>query len=246
MTAKKISTSEVGHAKNIAHFELMIEICGGYGDTYTPSNGILELTKLTTKLNICKKDMLEVQNKKTPLMHVVNARQLVFVRLKPLCTRVMNALSAVAENKLVVADARTFNQKIQGKRSLPEVNEEQVGQETAREMSNSQQSYDKLIENFSLFISFLEGVDAYVSVTDADVNISDLKAFLEELKAANKAVMKPFVNFRKAINTRKESMYDRATGLVMVSNLVKYYAKGRYGAKSAEYKELSGLEFRYV
>lgn len=246
MCAKKISTSEVGHAKNISHFELLIEICEGFGATYSPSNGILQLEALNTKLHSCEDDMESVQNTRTPLMHVVNARQVVFMRLKPLCTRVMNSLSAVAEDKLVIADARTFNRKIQGKASLPQVNEEQEGQETAKELSNSQQSYDKLIENFSLLISFLEGVDAYASITDEEVNISDLKAFLEELKSANKAVLKPFVAYRRALNARKENMYDKATGLLMVAKLVKHYTKGRYGAVSDEYKMLSGLEFRYM
>ena len=40
------STSEVGHAKNVANFQDLIEFVTGYGATYNPSKNSLKLPQL--------------------------------------------------------------------------------------------------------------------------------------------------------------------------------------------------------
>ena len=43
------STTETGHAKNVATFEDLISFCTGYGATYNPSKAALKLPALTTQ-----------------------------------------------------------------------------------------------------------------------------------------------------------------------------------------------------
>ena len=50
------STSETGHAKNVANLETMISYCTGYGTTYKPSNPEISLAALTTLHNDSKAD----------------------------------------------------------------------------------------------------------------------------------------------------------------------------------------------
>ena len=40
------STSETGHAKNVANFEDLISFCNGYGAAYNPSKAALTITEL--------------------------------------------------------------------------------------------------------------------------------------------------------------------------------------------------------
>jgi hypothetical protein len=40
------STTETGHAKNVATFEDLISFCTGYGATYNPSKATLKLPAL--------------------------------------------------------------------------------------------------------------------------------------------------------------------------------------------------------
>ncbi len=40
------STSETGHAKNVANFETLISFCTGYGTTYNPSRDALKVANL--------------------------------------------------------------------------------------------------------------------------------------------------------------------------------------------------------
>ena len=42
------STSEVGHAKNVANFETLIIDCQAFGTSYNPSNTAITITALQT------------------------------------------------------------------------------------------------------------------------------------------------------------------------------------------------------
>ncbi len=44
------STSETGHAKNVATFETLISFCTGYGATYAPSRNALKVANMQTQL----------------------------------------------------------------------------------------------------------------------------------------------------------------------------------------------------
>ena len=43
------STTETGHAKNVANFEDLISFCTGYGAPYNPSKASIKLAALGTK-----------------------------------------------------------------------------------------------------------------------------------------------------------------------------------------------------
>ncbi|HQW16595.1 MAG: hypothetical protein JNK36_01820 [Bacteroidia bacterium] len=47
------STSETGHAKNVANLEDMISFCTDYGGTYNPSKAATQIPLLNT-LRTCK------------------------------------------------------------------------------------------------------------------------------------------------------------------------------------------------
>lgn len=44
------STSETGHAKNVANFQDLISFCTGYGATYNPSKAALSVANLQAQL----------------------------------------------------------------------------------------------------------------------------------------------------------------------------------------------------
>ena len=43
------STSETGHAKNVANFQDLQSFCTGYGAAYNPTNPTISMAALTTK-----------------------------------------------------------------------------------------------------------------------------------------------------------------------------------------------------
>lgn len=48
------STSETGHAKNVANFEQLVSYCTGYGATFNPAKAALKLPALNTMLTNAK------------------------------------------------------------------------------------------------------------------------------------------------------------------------------------------------
>ena len=115
------STSETGHAKNAANFKSMIAFVNAYGATYNPSNGEIKTAALDTKLTDANAAMSAVIAAKPAYINAVNARQLEFKDLKPLSTRIVNALAVSGAGAGVIKDAKTINRKIQGSRDRKSV-----------------------------------------------------------------------------------------------------------------------------
>jgi len=71
------STSETGHAKNVANFEVLTSSCIGFGADYNPSNTNLQIPQLQTTLTTAKSAMQTVKNTGTTFENARNARELV-------------------------------------------------------------------------------------------------------------------------------------------------------------------------
>ena len=240
------STSETGHAKNVANFEDLISFCNGYGGSYNPSKAILQIGNLTTLHGNAQNSITGVTSSKTAFANATNARQTGFDPLKKLCTRIVNALDATDATDKMVKDAKTINNKIQGKRA--EVKPKAApapGSEAAEDktISVSQQSYDALVDNFGKLID-LVGTEPTYTPNETELQISTLQTNLGNLKATNTAVINSYTNYSNSRITRDSILYGQTSGLVDVALEVKKYVKSVFGATSPQYKQVSKLEFK--
>jgi hypothetical protein len=240
------STSETGHAKNVANFEDLISFCNGYGGSYNPSKAILQIGNLTTLQSNALNSIAGVTSSKTAFANATNARQTGFDPLKKLCTRIVNALDATDATDKLVKDAKTINNKIQGKRAGEKPNPVTTpGSEAAEDktISVSQQSYDALVDNFSKLID-LVGTEPTYTPNETELQISTLQTNLGNLKATNTAVINTYTNYSNSRITRDSILYAPTSGLVDVALEVKKYVKSVFGATSPQYKQVSKLEFK--
>jgi hypothetical protein len=76
------STSETGHAKNVANFEDLISFCTGFGAAYNPSNAALKVPALTTLYNNAVAAIAEVNKAKIGFDNATNKRMEAFEPLK--------------------------------------------------------------------------------------------------------------------------------------------------------------------
>lgn len=234
---KKNSVSETGHAKNIANFETEIAFCIGYGADYNPSNPNLKIDSLQAKWQTAKLKLKAVKDTKIPFDSVTGTRQILFKPLKPLITRVMNALIAQKAPKTVIKDAKTLIRKINGKRaSEPESENENT-------ISVSQQSFDRLIDNFEELI-VLAQTEAKYNPNEEDLKTTALQTVLDQLTAANSLVKNVYVPYSKAMIARNKELYEPETGLLDIAQEVKNYVKSVFSATSPEYRQISGIEFK--
>ena len=232
------STSETGHAKNVANFETEIAFCIGYGATYNPSNPDLEIPNLQAKWEAAKLKLKAVKITKEPFDSITGARQLIFKPLKPFATRVINSLIAQKVPTTVIKDARTLIRKMTGKRAsettstTPEENR----------ISVSQQSYDRLADTFDELIVLAQTEPQY-NPNEDDLKIPALETFLQQLKTANTSVRNAYVPYSNAMIARDKELYQVEKGLVDIALEVKNYVKSVFGANSPQYRQISTLEF---
>ena len=155
------STSETGHAKNIANFQDLIAFVTLYGATYNPSKTTLKLPQLNSLFGTAQTKLADVVLKNTDYNNTVNSRILAFSNLKGLSTRLVNALETTDAPKEMVKDAKGFNRKMQGKRASTTITQTDLTTPAPTTISASQQSYDQLIQHFAGLISVLQSETSY-------------------------------------------------------------------------------------
>lgn len=242
------STSETGHAKNVANFEDLISFCTGYGNAYNPSKAAIQLPALNTLYSNAQNALTGLTSNKTIFDNATNARQTAFEPLKKLATRIVNALDATEATDTLVKDAKTINTKLQGKRSHSKLTKADAGKITEatdepKTISVSQQSFDSLIENFAKLIELVSSEPTYTP-NETELQVSTLTTTLGNLKTTNTAVVNDYTNYSNSRITRDSILYATNSGLVDTALEVKKYVKSVFGATSPQYKQISGLEFK--
>lgn len=247
------STTETGHAKNVANFEDLILFCTSYGATYNPSKNSIKLTALNTLLTDARSAINDVTQKVTSYNIAVNNRQDLFKNLKPLCTRIINALEATDTSKKTIEDAKSFNKKIQGSRKKVKTTESPSSTTTEEEnnitittnqktISTSQQSYDQLKEHFSKLVSLLASEPNYTP-NETDLQVATLNTLLTNMQTENTKVSNSYVEISNSRIARNQILYTPNTGLYDISMEIKKYIKSLFGATSPQYKQISSIKF---
>ena len=237
------SISEVGHAKNVANFEDLIAYCTAYGSTYNPSKISLQLLSLNDLHTTAQTEISNVITSKNTFDTATGDRQLTFEPLKPLATKIFNYLSVTDASVQIIADAKTINNKLQGKRTgTTAENPPTEGENQKKTVAVSRQSYDMLTENFSALIDLVSSVPSYTP-NETELTTASLTAYLGELQTANTNVINAEVAYSNARISRNSVLYSENTGLVDIASDVKKYVKAIFGATSPQYKQISGIKF---
>lgn len=234
------SNSETGHPKNVANFEDLISFCTGYGATYNPVKASIKIPALNIVRTNGQNALTAVNVANTGFINTTNARVIVFDPLKPLSTRIVNALSATDASDELIEDAKTINRKIQGsrKKPLPPPDPNAPADTT----SVSQQSYDNLIENFARLVELVKSEPTYTP-NEVDLQTASLDALVLDLRAKNTAVVNATTAVSNSRIARNKVLYLKDTGLVDIAAEVKKYVKSVFGASSPEYKQVSKIKF---
>lgn len=244
------STTETGHAKNAANFDLLISFVTSYGTAFNPSKAGLKLAALQTLATNAKNTLNAVNTALPAYSNAVAAREAAFEPLNKLITRVNNALKATDTTQQVDENARTLVRKIQGTRATAKKTDKEKaalkaeGKET-KEISSSQMSYDSRLDNLDKLIKLLTSITLYAP-NEADLKVTALTTLYNDLKAKNTAVVTATALLSNARISRNDILYKTNTGLVDIALDTKTYIKSLYGATSPQYKQVSTLEFKVV
>jgi hypothetical protein len=236
------STSETGHAKNVANLQDLISFLTGYCATYNPTKNALKLPQLTALYTASQASITDVVSKNTIYNNKVNERVVAFKDLKSLSTRLINALQTTDATSEKVADAKAFNKKMQGIRAKAIETPSDPNAPAPNSISTSQQSYDQQIQHLAGIISVLQTEPSYAP-NETDLQIATLTAKQVDLTAKNNAVSAAYTNVRNSRIARDTTIYGTDTGLFDIATEVKKYIKSVFGATSPQFAQVKGIEF---
>lgn len=239
------STSEVGHAKNVANFQDLIEFVTGYGATYNPSKNALKLSQLIALKASADATLADVITKNTNYNNKVNERITAFSGLKSLSTRLVNALQTTDATTETIGNAKTFNRKMQGKKASSSQTPTDPNTPAPNTISTSQQSYDQLIQHLAGLTSVLEAETSYTP-NETDLQVATLQTKIADLTAKNTAVATAYASISNSRIARNETLYSSSTGLVETANEVKKYIKSVFGASSPQFAQVKGIQFKVI
>ena len=239
------STSEVGHAKNVANFQDLIEFVTAYGTTYNPSKNALKLPQLIALKASADATLADVITKNTNYNNKVNERITAFSGLKSLSTRLVNALQTTEATTETVGNAKTFNRKMQGKKASSSQTPTDPNTPAPTTISTSQQSYDQLIQHLAGLTSVLEAETSYTP-NETDLQVATLQTKIADLTAKNTAVATAYASISNSRIARNETLYSSSTGLVETANEVKKYVKSVFGASSPQFAQVKGIQFKII
>ena len=237
------STSETGHAKNVANLQDLISFVTGYGATYNPTKNALMLPQLNALATTAQTSLADVVTINTAYNNKVNERVTAFSGLKALSTRLVNALETTDATAQVIKDAKGFNRKLQGKRASTATTPIDPNTPAPATISTSQQSYDQQIQHLAGLISVLQSEPSYAP-NETELAIATLTAKQADLTAKNNEVSTAYTNISNSRIARNTTLYADNTGLVEIATEVKKYIKSLFGASSPEFAQVKGIEFK--
>lgn len=244
------TTTETGHAKNVANFDVLISFITSYGTEYNPSKTSIKIPALQSLSADAKTAISEVHAALSANSKAITAREASFEPLGKLVTRVLNALNATDTTPQVDDNARTLVRKIQGKRATPKKTDEEKDALAAegiivKEISASQMGHDNRLDNLDKLVKLLESIELYAP-NEEDLKISGLTKLLTDLTAKNTAVVASTTHLSNSRVLRNGILYKTDSGVVDIALAVKHYIKSLYGTTSPQYKQVGRLGFKTV
>ena len=238
------SNSDSGHDSNVVSLQALNVAITYMGAGYNPAADLIKLTSLQAKHASAQASLYAVSIAYPIWSTKVKERYAAYAQMIDRATRAVNTLEALHPQSPALPLAKHLLKQLRGQRITPlKLNPDGT---VAPTISMAQQSYDDKERLFIDLINTLKTDPKYLP-DDDELKLTGpagLEAFAESLGDKNSAV----VNARRALDNardeRDEELYHPVTGVVAVGQQAKTYIKGKFGAKSPQYKQVSGLKFR--
>ena len=234
------STSEVGHAKNVANLQKLTEQVTVY-TLYNPPVDNLIIPNLQTLYTTANTKLSEVEDKRNANKNAITLRQSAFENLKPTSTTIINHLGILGLTEGTLEQAKFLNRVSQGGQKKPTTPPNENG-ETGNTVSTSRQSYTQQAENFGILLQLLATIPTY-NPNEDELKLTNLTTYQASLMSATQAVDQTEAELNAKLIERDQILYADGTGLYSIAQNVKKYVKSLYGATSPEYTNVSNIEF---
>jgi hypothetical protein len=252
-----MSNAENGHDNNIANFEDLISFCSSYGGTYNPGANSLQIASMSNLLNNAGQMSTQTKSMENALRLAQEQRTLVFKQLNDITSRCITTLKSFGASAQTLKAAIALNNKMHGrdgkttkadagKKAEKQNNEESGTQKQdvseTKTRSTARTGFDSRVEHAQRFLELLSSTQQYTP-NEAELSAQGYATLIANMKAANSNVINANTNLSNTRIARNEILYKPETGLYFIAKGVQNYVKALFGAKSAQYKQVSGLKF---
>ena len=212
------STSEVGHAKNVANLQKLTEQVTVY-TLYNPPVDNLKVANLQALYTTANTKLTEVEDKRNANKNAITIRQSAFENLKSTCTRIINLLEILGLPQGTLDQAKSLNRTIQGGQKKTTTPLEEGGQPT-NTVSTSRQSYTQQADNFGILLQLLATIPTYTPNEDG-LKLTNLTTYQASLMSATQSVDQTEAELNAKLIERDQILYADGTGLYSIAQNVK-------------------------
>lgn len=237
------STSEVGHAKNIANLNLLNTNIIAIGAIYNPSNPKILLTNLQNIYTNAFNQQESVNNLVAPYSVAVDEREVIFKPLNRELTKLRKAYKATeGVTQVQLEDFMTIVRKLKGVRKTAK--ETSTNPDEAQvNYSTSQMSYDQRTNNMDLLIALLQNTPNF-NPNETEYKVVTYQDKKAQMLLKTQAVADTFVPLNNARSSRNNTLYLSDDNLVDTANKAKDYLFTILDASSAQYKAIAKIKFK--
>ena len=237
------STSEKGHAKNIANANLLNTHIIQLGAVYNSSNPKLLLPNLQTIFTNSFSHQEAVNTLVAPYSIAVDGREIIFKPLNKELTKLRKEYKATeGVTQVQLEDFMTIIRKLKGlKKSKDNPSTDLKDEQDS--YSTSQMSYDQRTNTMDLLISLLQNTPNY-NPNENEYKITSYQAKKASMLQATQAVADTFVPLKSARNTRNNTLYNSDNNLVDTFNKAKDYLFTILDSSSLQFKAISKIKFK--
>lgn len=238
---KKRRVYESGISENVAHGIQLLDILLTFGLSYNPSN--LSLTPESLEaLNVLGTEFLNnVRMLKQGNKEAIDNRKEVYRNLKKLATRILNELMASGAPEGAIKNAKHAVEKMRGHRII----KIKASETNEKHISACQTSFTQMVDHFSELILVVSNCVEY-NPNVPELKVTTLEDKRDAMIASNKGASLSSAKWSTSLTERNEFFNALQTGYVDTYAAVKRAVKAIYGARSAQYKQISGFTFKYI
>ncbi len=242
------STSETGHAKNVANFGKLIAIVKTFSH-YNPTSQHISIIALQGLLTDSDLRVRDVADAVTVTTLATDKREATFAGLNKLATRISSAVAAQPDSAALLEDVKSIARKIKGERAAgskkkkEDTTDDNTGDKADKSISVAQLSYTNQEVHLGNLISLLSGSN--FNTNEQDMTIAALTQLQNDMISQNAAANTASAELDNVRLRRDRKLYDPELGLVNIALSVKNYVKSMttQGAASPEYRQVAGILF---
>ena len=237
------STSETGHAKNIANLNLLISNITALGTVYKPSNSKIQLSNLQDIYSNAFSQQENVNNLVAPYSLAVDAREAIFKPLNRDLSKLRKAYRSTEDvTQIQMEDLMTIIRKLKGIRKT-KITDSTDPNDAQTNYSISQLSYDQRTNNMDPLISLLQNTPNY-NPNEKEYQVKTYQDRKAQMLASTQAVADAFIPLNNARSLRNNTLYNAEDNLIDIANTAKDYVFTILDTDSSQYNAIARIRFR--